>query len=182
MASELQTQVIAPQGLEIDTLSDDDLVRRSARLKAQLDVLQTESQVATARSNREAAQLEAQIKILELRAQVANNGRKPSDGPAPGTAAATAAVAAVQAPQPVVRSIYGYGSNGYAEIYIGYDKVLATPGTVLSTGHRVVEIGPSGVVVVRNGRRQTLGVRGAAGVVPVSASVPMGLPPAPPSN
>ena len=179
--------VIATQPLAVDTLSDDDLVRRLARLNAQKDVLQAEMSLDRARASRQAAVLESQIKLLELQQQVANGGKKPEAreaSTASSSAAAAAAAFVYQAPQPAVRSVYGYGQNAYAEIYVGSDKILATPGTVLSSGHRVVEIGPNGVVLVKNGRRQTLPVRGSAGVqsTPVSNSVPMGLPPAPPRN
>lgn len=178
--------VIATQPLAIDTLSDDDLVRRLARINAQKDVLQAEMSLDQARASRQAAVLESQIKLLELQQQVANGGKKPEAREASAAASPAAAAAALvyQAPQPAVRSVYGYGQNAYAEVYVGSDKILATPGTVLSSGHRVVEIGPNGVVLVKNGRRQTLPVRGSAGVpsTPVSNSVPMGLPPAPPRN
>lgn len=169
----------------IDAMDDDDLVRRLARVNAQRGVVQAEASLDQARLSSEAASLEGQIKILELRNQVANGGKKPEER-APGgagapasTPAQAAAILAYQAPQPAVRSIYGYGTNGYAEIYVGTDKVVATPGTVLSTGHRVVNIGPNGVVVVKNGRRQTLPVRGSAGTLP---AIPTGLPPMPPAN
>lgn len=176
--------VIATQPLAIDTLSDDDLVRRLARLNAQKDVLQAEMSLDQARASRQAAVLESQIKLLELQQQVANGGKKPEAREASAAASPAAAAFVYQAPQPAVRSVYGYGENAYAEVYVGSDKILATPGTVLSSGHRVVEIGPNGVVLVKNGRRQTLPVRGSAGVpsTPVSNSVPVGLPPAPPRN
>lgn len=185
--------VVAPAPAPVSTvdpfsLTNDDLVRHLARLNAQKSVLQAEMSLDQARSSREAAALEGQIKLLELRAQVANGGKKPEDKPAAvpaaGGATGAATVVAYQAPQPVVRSVYGYGANGYAEIYVGTDKILATPGTVLSTGHRVAEISANGVVLVKGKRRETLPVRGSAGIVAPTATIPavQGLPPAPPSR
>lgn len=176
---------VAPTVSSIDTLDDDDLVRRIARLNAQKDVLQAEMSLDQARASRQAAVLESQIKTLELQSQVANGGKKPEarEGGSVSTGGASGASVVYQAPQPAVRSVYGYGPNGYAEIYVGSDKILATPGTVLSSGHRVAEIGPNGVVLIKNGRRQNLPVRGSAGISSGVAPVaPVGLPPAPPQN
>lgn len=164
-------------------LADDDLLRTRSRLSARRDLVKAQQELDQALLSRQQAQVEGQIKLEQLRVSAANGGKKPEEVQAQKqAAAATAAVVAVaRAPQPVVRSIYGFGDNAYAEIYIGTNKILANRGTVLDSGERVVDFTPNGVVVVdKRGRRQTLRVRGSAGTLaPVStpASQAPGLPP-----
>lgn len=166
-------------------MADDDLLRTRARISSRRDLVKAQQELDQAILSRQQAQVEGQIKLEQLRLSAANGGKKPEEIQAQQKAAAsTAAVAAVVlAPQPVVRSIYGFGDNAYAEIYVGNNKILANRGTVLDGGERVVDFTPNGVVLVdKRGRRQTLRVRGSAGTVaPVSAqgSVAPGLPPLP---
>lgn len=163
-------------------MPDDDLLRVRSRLSARRDLIKAQQELDQAILARQQAQVEGQIKLMELRTSAANGGKKPEEVRAQQAAAVTAtAVAAVQAPQPVVRSIYGFGENAYAEIYIGNNKILANRGTVLDNGQRVVDFTANGVVLVdKRGRRETLRVRGSAGTAAPSASAPAaGLPPFP---
>lgn len=166
-------------------LVDDDLLRTRARLSARRDLIKAQQELDQALLSRQQAQVEGQIKLEQLRVSAANGGKKPEEVQAQKqAAAATAAVISVaRAPQPIVRSIYGFGDNAYAEIYVGSNKILANRGTVLDGGERVVDFTPNGVVLVdKRGRRQTLRVRGSAGsLAPMSSqtSAAPGLPPLP---
>ncbi len=166
-------------------LSDDDLLRTRSRLSARRDLVKAQQELDQALLSRQTAQVEGQIKLEQLKVSAANGGRKPEEVQAQKAAAAASAVvaAAVQAPQPVVRSIYGFGDNAYAEIYVGNNKILANRGTVLDGGQTVVDFTPNGVVLAdKRGRRQTLRVRGSAGTlapVATQASSAPGLPPLP---
>lgn len=75
-----------------------------------------------------------------------------------------AAVVAVPVkPEPYVNSVYGYGNDMYAEIVLGQTKVLATKGTVLTDGSRVIAVSNTGVTISSKGRTKKLAIRGAAG-------------------
>ena len=153
-----------------DHLGNDDLVRDIARYRTREGRIDAMSDLEKAQLEREKARIQARLDLMELEATLARGGKKEEEKPAaptPGTPEAAAAAAAVYQPQPVVRSIYGQGGNSFAEIYIGATKIVATKGTVLATGERVVDISPSGVVVVKRGRRQVLQVAGSAGIQPV---------------
>ena len=153
-----------------DHLGNDDLVRDIARYRTRESRIDAMSDLEKAQLEREKDRIQARLDLMELQALMANGGKKPeekvADAPAPGTPAAAAAIAAAYQPQPVVRSIYGHGENSFAEIYIGSAKIVATKGTVLATGERIVDISPAGVVVIKRGRRQVLQVVGSAGTQP----------------
>lgn len=72
-------------------------------------------------------------------------------------------VAAPVKPEPYVNSVYGYGNDMYAEIVLGQTKVLATKGTLLTDGSRVISVSNSGVTISSRGRTKRLAIRGAAG-------------------
>lgn len=153
-----------------DHLGNDDLVRDIARYRTREGRIDAMSDLEKAQLEREKDRIQARLDLMELQALLANGGKKPEEkvaaAPEPGTPAAAAAIAAVYQPQPVVRSIYGHGENSFAEIYIGSAKIVATKGTVLATGERIVDISPAGVVVIKRGRRQVLQVVGSAGTQP----------------
>lgn len=164
-----------------EDMGNDDLVRDVARLRTREGRVEAMSDLEKAQLEREKGLIQARLDLLELRNLLANDGKAPSETPAqaaPGAPGAASAPVAVYQPQPVVRSIYGHGDNSFAEIYIGSAKIVATKGTVLATGERVVDISPAGVVVVKRGRRQVLQVAGSAGIQPASVAAP-GLPPRP---
>ena len=87
----------------------------------------------------------------------------PLPGAAPGAVSVVATPAA--APEPYVNSVYGYGDEMFAEIVIvGSGKVLASKGTVLMDGSKVVSVSPNGVVLsTRRGGTKRLMIRGAIG-------------------
>lgn len=169
-------------GLVDDDLGNDDLVRDVARLRTREGRVEAMSDLEKAQLEREKGLIQARLDLLELQNLLANDGKDPAEETATqatlGAPGAASAPVAVYQPQPVVRSIYGHGDNSFAEIYIGSAKIVATKGTVLATGERVVDISPAGVVVVKRGRRQILQVAGSAGIQPASAAAP-GLPPRP---
>lgn len=102
---------------------------------------------------------QAQVREEEKAKQAADRALEAEQArPAAGLAAAAA-----PAPQPFVNSIYSYDNKSYAEIFIGANKVVATEGTVLVTGERVVSITPEGVVISGRKGRKTLRVIGTAG-------------------
>lgn len=164
------------------TMAADDMTRDISRLRTRVSVIDAMMDLDQAQVAREKAQIQAQLDLLELKQKLANDGREPSEqtGPEPGTPAALA-LAVMLEPQPVVRSIYGYAGDSFAEIYVGSAKIIATEGTVLSTGARVVKISPAGVVIVKRGRRSVLQVAGSAGTQPSAAPSysGQGLPPRP---
>ncbi len=65
---------------------------------------------------------------------------------------------------PYVNSVYMYGDKAYAEIVLGSTWVMASNGTQLLNGDKVVSISQSGVVVTGKKGRRTLPVRGSASV------------------
>lgn len=66
--------------------------------------------------------------------------------------------------KPSVRSIYSFDGKWFAEIVVGTNKVLASPGTVLVGGSKVVSISSSNVVVLNKGKRSVLPLDGSASV------------------
>lgn len=67
-------------------------------------------------------------------------------------------------PQPYVNSVYGFGDQMYAEIIIlGTGKVLASKGTVLADGSKVISVSNNGVVVSGKKGTRRIPIRGAAG-------------------
>lgn len=181
-------------------LSDDDLMRNLARLQARKAMVEAEGSLETAELNRQKNRLAGQAALTKAGAEAARIQEDPFGEKAKARdeaaklatvrASSPAGVArggvAYGGPPTLVRSIYGYGDQAYAEMVIGYDKVLATPGTVLTTGERVVSIGSGGVVVIKNGKRRTLPVSGSAStssaILPVSQTTTApGLPSMPPS-
>lgn len=160
-------------------MSDDDLTREVARIRAHIEVLDANQDLLKAQAANDLQVIQNEIERRKLSDELAGMSRAPAASaaaPAGGTTASASAAAAPVEIQPVVRSIYGYDGQSFAEIYIGGAKILATQGTVLATGHRVVAIGPGGVELLRKGRRSVLHVAGSAGVNPVA---PPGLPPGP---
>ena len=170
-----------------ETLSNDNLVRAIARLKARQSVIESQQALDQALAEREKALLQGKLDRLKLQQQIANGGREPSRDAmgaiATGPSGRPSVPVMPPPPQPVVRSTYGYGASSYAEIYVGANKVMARPGTVLPlTGHRIVSISDGGVIVVdRRGRRGVWPVSGGivSDIAPAVSSTPMGLPPAP---
>lgn len=79
-----------------------------------------------------------------------------------GKAVPAAAPVAIE-PQPFVNSVYGYGDQMYAEIIIlGMGKVLASKGTVLADGSKVVSVSNNGVVISGKKGIKRLSIRGSA--------------------
>lgn len=161
-----------PSPLELgdENVRNDDLVRDIARYRTRESRLDAMSNLETTHLQREKARIQARLELLEQQNLLMAGGKTAEEERQEEEALATeqAAAPVYVPPAPVVRSIYGHGGNAFAEIYIGMTKVVATPGTVLATGERVVDITPSGVVVIKNGRRQVLQVAGSAGVNPAS--------------
>lgn len=161
-------------------MGDDDLTREVARLNKHRDVIQAQMDLDKTRASRNQALLQNQLDLLKLQSTITGFGKESSKAgaQAKGTAegsessASSAAPLSMVLPPPQVRSIYGFGDNVYAEIYVGSAKVLATRGTVLSGGEKVVDITPSSVVVLKNGRRQVLPVSGSAGIQPLPSTSP----------
>lgn len=152
-------------------IGNDDLVRDVARYRTREGRIDALSDLEKAQLEREKARIQSRLELLELQTLLANDGKVPEEAPAepaPGSPEAAALALAVYEPKPMVRSIYGHGNNSFAEIYIGSAKIVATQGTILATGERVVDISPAGVVVVKGGRRQVLQVVGSAGVQPAA--------------
>ena len=90
-----------------------------------------------------------------------SGGPSGAGGPLPEGGAPV--VAAPVKPEPYVNSVYGYGNDMYAEIILGQTKILATKGTLLTDGSRVVSVSNSGVTISTKGRTKRLAIRGAAG-------------------
>lgn len=163
-----------PSPLEVgdEDVRNDDLVRDIARYRTREGRLGAMTALETAHLQREKARIQARLELLEQQMLLASGGKSKEveKQEVEEREAAQAAAPVYVPPAPVVRSIYGHGQNTFAEIYIGATKVIATPGTVLSTGEKVIDITPSGVVVVKGGRRQVLQVAGSAGVNPSPAT------------
>lgn len=85
-----------------------------------------------------------------------------TSAPGPLPSGGNMAMTAVN-PEPYVNSVYGYGNDMYAEIVVGRTKVLATKGTVLLDGSRVISVSNSGVTISSKGRSKKLAIRGSAG-------------------
>lgn len=101
-------------------------------------------------------------------------GALPGDLPAPASISALShpAVAVVKTPKPpkpkppvpFVGSVYSFGGESYAEIYLAGNKVIAKPGTVLMNGDKVESVSIDGVVIRGKSGKKTLPVVGLAGV------------------
>lgn len=86
-----------------------------------------------------------------------------ADGTATPVSPSVAPIVVAPKPEPYVNSVYGYGGDMYAEIVLGSSKVLATKGTVLNDGSRVVAVSNNGVTLSKGGRTKKISIRGAAG-------------------
>ena len=157
-------------------LSDDDLTREVARIRARIEVLDADQDLLQAQAAHELQRLQNELARRKLLDEMAGVGQDKTASTGTSASPSGVVVAVPVEVLPVVRSIYGYDGQSFAEIYVGGAKIIATEGTVLATGHRVVAIGPSGVELLRKGRRSVLHVAGSAGINPIS---PAGLPPSP---
>jgi hypothetical protein len=154
----------------------------SSQTLREISYLTAEVDLADARTKREAA-LEAQaaahtalVNTISGKKDDGKGGGSSgsSGGPMGGSspaaidphAAAAALALAVKRAEPVpyINSVYSYGNDSYAEIVLGSNKVIATRGTMLVNGDRVVSISPSGVVVSGRHGRKTFPVRGSASI------------------
>lgn len=160
-----------PSPLEPDDagMRNDDLVRDIARYQTRESRIEAMIDLESAHLERERSRIQARLNLMEQHALLAAANRPPEErereeAEQEAAEAEQAAAPVYVPPQPVVRSIYGHGDNSFAEIYIGATKIIATKGTVLSTGERVIDITSSGVAVTKDGRRQVLRVAGSAGI------------------
>lgn len=162
--------VVPPSGPGIFQGADHTF-REISYLKAEEDLIKAR----TARESALQAQAKAHTELKDILAgrdpdrqgQSAAGGGQPAADPQAIEAqrqAQAAALARKIAQTPYVNSVYMYGDKAYAEIVIGSTWTMASPGTVLTSGDRVVDISPSGVVVSGRKGRRTLPVRGSAAI------------------
>lgn len=149
----------------------DQTFREISYLKAEEDLIKAR----TARESALQAQAKAHSELKDILAgrdpdrqgqSAAGGGQAAADPQAieAQRQAQAAALARKIAQTPYVNSVYMYGDKAYAEIVIGSTWTMASPGTVLTSGDRVVDISPSGVVVSGRKGRRTLPVRGSAAI------------------
>lgn len=144
----------------------------------EISYLTAEVDLIDARTKREEA-LQKQAKAHADLADVVS-GKKPGAAGASGGVDGAAMVSPEQlaeirqakqlelarqiAETPYINSVYMYGDKAYAEVVIGSTWTMATKGTVLISGDRVVDISAAGVVLSGKKGRRVLPVRGSASV------------------
>lgn len=134
------------------------LVRQVAKKQAKLSLLLMEAKVDKALMDAERERLKFEKEKNEATAAA---NPVPVAQPAPAAGGAALPVAAIapveEAPLYTVKSTYSFDGKSFAEISNGTSKVVATPGSTLPGGAKVVSISASSVVIApKNGKKITL--------------------------
>lgn len=168
--------------------SADTVLREIARFQAQLALLKAAAEVQKQDFEIRKTQMEFEKDAADNSAATTSTSVSVSGGPV-STTVSTPAV--FVAPEPTfdisVSRVYGYAGKQYAEIFVNGLKFMASNGTVLPSGDRVVAISAMDVTVVsKKGKRRSLmfgapvasGSTGVAG----SSSSPYAAPRSPAPN